>query len=53
MDRNYSRNQGAQLPPFAKGDLVLEANERCRDSLDPKYGGPYVVADVRGGLTSR
>ena len=48
MDRNYSRNQGAQLPPFAKGDLVLEANERCRDSLDPKYGGPYVVADVRG-----
>ncbi|KAI6650044.1 Retrovirus-related Pol polyprotein from transposon 17.6 [Oopsacas minuta] len=48
MDRNFSRNQGTRLHPFAKDDLVLETNERCKDSLDPKYKGPYTVLDVRG-----
>ena len=48
MDRNVSINQGTRLQPFAKGDLVLEANERRKDSLDPKYKWPYTVSDVRG-----
>ena len=48
MDRNVSRNQGTRLQPFAKGDLVLEANERRKDLLDPKYKGPFTVSDVRG-----
>ena len=30
------------------GNYVLEINERCSDSLDPRYNGPFLVVDNRG-----
>ena len=48
VERNEIRNKGAKLPSFMKGDTVLEKNETRKDSLDPKFKGPYLVLDIRG-----
>ena len=45
--RNDRRNEGAKLPQIAKGDLVLVRNEKSKDSLDPKYIGPYRVMEAK------
>ena len=41
VERNKIRNKGAKHPRFVKGDMVLEKNETRRDSLEPKFKGPY------------
>ena len=33
---------------FEKGNFILKINETQRDSLNPKFNGPYKVVDVRG-----
>ena len=47
-ERNSVRNRGTKSPSFEVGDLVFEKNETRKDSLDPKFIGPYPVSDVRG-----
>ena len=47
-ERNRVRNRGTKSPSFEVGDLVFEKNETRKDSLDPKFIGPYPVSDVRG-----
>ena len=44
--RNDIRNERAKLPQIAKGDLVLVRNEKSKDSLDPKFIGPYSVIEA-------
>ncbi|KAI6661460.1 hypothetical protein LOD99_13332 [Oopsacas minuta] len=46
--RNDYHNKGAVTPCLEKGDLILERNETRKDSLDPKFVGPYTVLDSRG-----
>ena len=46
--RNDYHNKGAVTPCLKKGDLILERNETRKDSLDPKFNGPYTVLDSRG-----
>eukprot|EP00800_Vazella_pourtalesii_P010949 TRINITY_DN2656_c0_g2_i2.p1 TRINITY_DN2656_c0_g2~~TRINITY_DN2656_c0_g2_i2.p1 ORF type:complete len:269 (+),score=21.55 TRINITY_DN2656_c0_g2_i2:119-925(+) len=46
--RNDYHNKGAVTPCLKKGDLILEGNETRKDSLDPKFNGPYTVLDSRG-----
>ena len=46
--RNDYHNKGAVTPCLKKGGLILERNETRKDSLDPKFNGPYTVLDSRG-----
>ena len=48
--RNDYHNKGAVTPCLKKGDLILERNETRKDSLDPKFNGPYTVLDSRGTI---
>ena len=41
------RNTGTRKLDINPGDYVLGRNERCSDSLDPRYNGPFLVVDSR------
>ena len=45
--RDEIRNEGTRLPAIKKGKWVMERNEFRKDSLDPKFEGPYLVLDFR------
>ena len=46
MQETY--DTGARKMTIKPGDYVLEKNERCADSLDPRFNGPFLVINCRG-----